>query len=234
MTELWQMSATDLAALIRAGKASARDAATAALRRLDAVNPAINAVIDHRPDDVLARADFIDAAIKRGNEIGPLAGVPITIKVNVDQAGFATTNGLKLQRDLIAASNNPVVDNLAESRRRHRWPYQHAGVLVSLVHLQPAARRNQEPARSRTDAGRLVRRRGGRGRLRHRAHRPRHRHRRLGALSGLCLRRAWIAADTRAHPGLERPRRSARSVRNWARSPARWRARLPTSASRCR
>ncbi len=115
MTELWQMSATDLAALIRAGKASARDAATAALRRLDAVNPAINAVIDHRPDDVLARADFIDAAIKRGNEIGPLAGVPITIKVNVDQAGFATTNGLKLQRDLIAASNNPVVDNLLKA-----------------------------------------------------------------------------------------------------------------------
>lgn len=115
MTELWQLTATDLAALIRAGKASARDAAVAALKRLDAVNPAINAVVDHRPDDVLARADFIDAAIKRGNEVGPLAGVPITIKVNVDQAGFATTNGLRLQRDLIATSNNPVVDNLLKA-----------------------------------------------------------------------------------------------------------------------
>jgi amidase len=115
MGELWQLSATDLAALIRARKASAREAATAALARLDAVNPAINAVIDHRPAEVLARADAIDAALKRGEDAGPLAGVPITIKVNVDQAGFATTNGLKLQRDLIAATNNPVVDNLLKA-----------------------------------------------------------------------------------------------------------------------
>src|SRR5882724_10218976 len=115
MADLWQLSATDLAALIRSRMASAREAATAALKRLDAVNPAINAVVDHRPDEALARADLIDAALKRGEDPGPLAGVPITIKVNVDQAGFATTNGLRLQRDLIAKSNSPVVDNLLKA-----------------------------------------------------------------------------------------------------------------------
>jgi amidase len=115
MRELWQLSATELAALIRSRQASAREAAEAALKRLDAVNPAINAVVDHRPDEVLARADAIDAALRRNEAPGPLAGVPVTVKVNVDQAGFATTNGLKLQRDLIAKTNNPVVDNLLKA-----------------------------------------------------------------------------------------------------------------------
>jgi len=44
-----------------------------------------------------------------------LGGVPITVKVNVDQAGFATTNGVRLQRDLVAQSNSPVVDNLRKA-----------------------------------------------------------------------------------------------------------------------
>jgi amidase len=115
MEDLWRLSAADLANLIKSKKVSAKEAATAALARLDAVNPRINAVIDHRPAEVLAQAAAIDAAIARGEDIGPLGGVPITIKVNVDQEGFATTNGLKLQRDVIARSNNPVVDNLRKA-----------------------------------------------------------------------------------------------------------------------
>ena len=115
MQDLWRLSAADLAALIRSKQVSAKQAAVAALARLDAVNPGINAVIDHRPDQVLAQAGDIDAAIARGQDPGPLAGVPVTIKVNVDQAGFATTNGLTLQRDTIAASNSPVVDNLRKA-----------------------------------------------------------------------------------------------------------------------
>ena len=85
------------------------------LARLDAVNPKINAVVDHRPEDVLAQASAVDAAIGRGEDAGPLGGVPVTVKVNIDQEGFATTNGLKLQRDAIAKSNNPVIDNLRKS-----------------------------------------------------------------------------------------------------------------------
>jgi amidase len=115
MEDLWRLSAADIAALIRSKQVSAKQAASAALARLDAVNPAINAVVDHRPEDVLAQAAAIDAAIARNEEIGPLAGVPVTVKVNIDQEGFATTNGLKLQRDLIATSNTPVIDNLRKS-----------------------------------------------------------------------------------------------------------------------
>ena len=115
MQDIWRLSATDLAGLIKTKKVSAKEAAEAALARLDAVNPKINAVVDHRPAEVLAEASAIDAAIARGEDPGVLAGVPITIKVNVDQEGFATTNGLKLQREVIATVDNPVVANLRKA-----------------------------------------------------------------------------------------------------------------------
>jgi amidase len=115
MQDLWRLSAAEMASLIRSKKVSAKEAATAALARLDAVNPKINAVVDHRPEDVLAQASAVDAAIGRGEDPGPLGGVPVTVKVNIDQEGFATTNGLKLQRDAIAKSNSPVIDNLRKS-----------------------------------------------------------------------------------------------------------------------
>src|SRR6202046_3360913 len=115
MEDLWRLSAADIAALVTSKKVSAKQAASAALGRLDAVNPAINAVVDHRPADVLAQAEAVDAAIARNETAGPLAGVPVTVKVNIDQEGFANTNGLKLQRDVIARSNSPVIDNLRKA-----------------------------------------------------------------------------------------------------------------------
>src|SRR6267154_5929844 len=115
MDDLWRLPAKDLASLITSKKVSAKEAATSALARLDAVNPKINAVIEHRPEDVLKQAAAVDAAIARGEDPGALAGVPVTVKVNIDQEGFATTNGLKLQRDVIARTNNPVVDNLRKA-----------------------------------------------------------------------------------------------------------------------
>ncbi len=112
MTDLWRLSAADLAARIRRRDVSAREAAQDALARLDAVNPRLNAVVDHRPEETLARADAVDAQIARGEDPGVLAGVPVTVKVNTDQAGYATTNGVTLQRAQVAQANNPVVDNL--------------------------------------------------------------------------------------------------------------------------
>ncbi|MCA8377860.1 amidase family protein [Burkholderia cenocepacia] len=115
MTELWQLSATELAKRVRQRDVSAREVADAVLDRLDAVNPAINAVVEHRPDDVRRQADEVDRAIARGDDPGPLAGVPVTVKINVDQAGFATTNGTRLQRDLIARADSPVVANIRKA-----------------------------------------------------------------------------------------------------------------------
>lgn len=115
MSDLWHLSAAQAAAKVRAGEVSARELAQSALERLAAVNPAINAVVDFRPEDVLSQADAVDAALSRNEDPGILAGVPITVKVNVDQAGYATTNGVTLQKDLIAQFNSPVVDNLRKA-----------------------------------------------------------------------------------------------------------------------
>ena len=115
MTALWRLSAAEIAAMVRARTVSAVEVARDALARLEAVNPALNAVVEHRPDAVLAAAAAVDAAIARGEPVGGLAGVPVTIKVNTDQSGFATTNGLCLQRDLVAAEDSPVVTNFLKA-----------------------------------------------------------------------------------------------------------------------
>ena len=115
MDDLWRRPAQELATLVAGRKVSARETVSASLARLDAVNGAINAVIAHRPEEALARADAIDRAIAKGDNAGPLAGVPVTVKVNIDQMVFATTNGVRLLRDNVAQHNNPVIDNLEKA-----------------------------------------------------------------------------------------------------------------------
>ncbi|MDP2085118.1 MAG: amidase [Gemmobacter sp.] len=110
--ELWSLTATDIATGIAARRFGAREVAQAALARLEAVNPALNAVVQRMDAAALAAADAVDAAIARGEPAGPLAGVPVTVKVNVDQAGSATTNGLRLQAGLVAEVDSPLVANL--------------------------------------------------------------------------------------------------------------------------
>lgn len=110
--ELWRLPATKVSALVRARRVRVVEVARSTLERLEAVNPAINAVVEYRPDEVLARARQLDEMLDAGGDPGPLAGVPVTIKCNVDQVGFATTNGVKAQQNLIARENSPVVDNL--------------------------------------------------------------------------------------------------------------------------
>jgi amidase len=106
------MTAAQTAQSVRRGEIAARAATEAALARMDAANPALNAV-PHRDDAAaLAAADAVDAAVAKGDDPGPLAGVPVTVKINVDQKGCATTNGLRLQENLIAEQDSPVVANL--------------------------------------------------------------------------------------------------------------------------
>ena len=110
--DLWRLSATQVAAMVHSRQVSALEVAQAALARVAQVNPALNAIVEHRPDEVLAQARAIDVAIARGENPGPLAGVPVTTKVNIDQAGYATTNGLRSQQNLVAQSNSPVAESL--------------------------------------------------------------------------------------------------------------------------
>ena len=106
------LSASALTALIRTRELSAEEAVKATLARIDRLNPGLNAIVQRRDDEALAEARAIDARLARGEDPGPLAGVPVTVKVNIDQAGFATTNGLRIQENLVAQQDSPPVANL--------------------------------------------------------------------------------------------------------------------------
>jgi amidase len=109
---LWQASACDLAAAIARGGVSAEEAVGAAVERMRAVNPRLNAVVDDLGDDGMAEARAADRRLAERGPDGPLHGVPVTIKVNVDQKGRATTNGVTAWRDVIAPDDAPIVRNL--------------------------------------------------------------------------------------------------------------------------
>ena len=119
MTELWQLDATDLARLIRTGRASSVEAVDSVLKRLHKVNPAINAVVHVFESEARAAAETADAARARGHALGPLHGVPITIKINVDLTGTATDNGVVALKDFVTQEDSPVVANL-----------KHAGAII--------------------------------------------------------------------------------------------------------
>lgn len=112
MSDPWSMTATELALAIRARRLSAREATANVLARIAAVNPLINALPDVLADAAMETAAAADAAQARGARLGPLHGVPVTIKVNVDVKGRATTNGIVALRDNIAPEDAPVVANL--------------------------------------------------------------------------------------------------------------------------
>ena len=112
---LWQWDATALAQAIRMRRISAREAVAACVARMHAVNPQLNAVTCDLSEQALAVADRADAAVARAikfnDALGPLHGVPVTIKENIDQEGCATVNGVAAFRDVIAPADSPVVAN---------------------------------------------------------------------------------------------------------------------------
>lgn len=113
--EIWKLTAVEIAAKVRSRELSATEVTEAHLARIEDVNGEINAVVQDTSKEAVATAKAIDAQIAAGEEIGPMAGVPVTIKVNVDQDGYATTNGLKLFENLIAKADSPVVANLKKA-----------------------------------------------------------------------------------------------------------------------
>ncbi|UWQ90178.1 amidase family protein [Rhodobacteraceae bacterium M382] len=109
---LWQLDAHDIARQTTSGDLRAQDSVGAAIDRMNAVNPDLNAVVVDLSDEAMARAQALDASRDAGTPCGPLHGVPVTIKINVDQKGQATSNGVVALKDLIAPDDAPIVRNL--------------------------------------------------------------------------------------------------------------------------
>ena len=111
-TKLWQASACDLVELTSKGEVSAREAVGASIARMAARNGAMNAVVDDLSDQAMDEAAALDEVYAKSGPVGPLHGVPVTIKENIDQKGRATPNGVPAFKDLIAAGDSPFVTNL--------------------------------------------------------------------------------------------------------------------------
>src|SRR5882757_8892029 len=114
-TQLWKWDAVDLAAAIRARTISAHEAVGACLDRIDAVNPTLNAIVLTLREAALAEAAAADAAVARGDPLGPLHCVPVTTKLNADQAGLPSSSGVVAFKDRIATEDNPAIANLRKA-----------------------------------------------------------------------------------------------------------------------
>ena len=104
---LW--SATETAQRLRAREVSVREVTQAHLDRLAHVNPQLNAIVQPM-EAAMARARELDA--QGPDEQQALWGVPITVKINVDQVGSANSNGLVALAHHVATHDAPVVQNL--------------------------------------------------------------------------------------------------------------------------
>ena len=98
-----ELDATAMAAAVRAGELSAREAVTAAIERIERLDPELNAVVGRRFDEALAE---VDAGLPRG----PLSGVPTLVKpLGADVAGLPTTRGSRLFADKVARADSELV-----------------------------------------------------------------------------------------------------------------------------
>ena len=109
---LWQHSATDLAEVVSTGRVSSRDCVESVVERVRATNGSINAIVDDLGEDALRQADEHDRVLKSSGPIGPLHGIPVTLKENVDQKGCATPNGVAAMANLIAPDDSPSARSL--------------------------------------------------------------------------------------------------------------------------
>lgn len=105
-------SATKLAQAIRAKKVSSEEVINAYLKRIEAVNPKLNAVVQLTGDAARAQAREADAALAKGDIKGPLHGVPITIKDSLDTAGIISTGGTKGRASFVPVQDAPPVARL--------------------------------------------------------------------------------------------------------------------------
>jgi fatty acid amide hydrolase len=109
------IDAHQIAQGITSGKFSVREIVAACIQRIEQSHAAVNAVIVPRFEGALKEADLADAARSRGETLGPLHGVPITIKESFDLAGTPTTAGLSHRSDHRAATDAVVVARLRQA-----------------------------------------------------------------------------------------------------------------------
>ena len=112
MTELWRQSASELAKIIASKQVSATEVVDAHLARIDAVNSQVNAIVRVLAEEARSAAVEADRKVASGERIGPLHGVPVTVKENIDMAGLPTTWGVPALSGAVVPLDAPVVERI--------------------------------------------------------------------------------------------------------------------------
>jgi len=113
--ELATLSASEAVRLVARGELSPREYTEAIIDRSAAWEPSLNAYVAFDPDGALRQADRATQAIAHGDVLGPLHGIPVTVKNLQDVAGFATRRGSRLTADDPANTDAPLVARLREA-----------------------------------------------------------------------------------------------------------------------
>src|SRR5918911_1581333 len=132
-SQLCRLGAGELATLIRERGASSGEVMEPHLKRIRGINPGLNAVTLVLQDQELAAADAADRAIAAGEPVGPLHGVPFTVKENIHLAGSATSQAVAALADADPGADAPQVASLRAAGAiplgrpnlpdlRPRWP----------------------------------------------------------------------------------------------------------------
>lgn len=112
MSELWKHGAAALAGMIARRQVSSAEVVEAHLARIAAVNPALNAVVAVHAESARAAAGDADRAVAAGAALGPLHGVPFTVKANIDLVGQATTHGVPALANAFPGLDDPTVERM--------------------------------------------------------------------------------------------------------------------------
>jgi aspartyl-tRNA(Asn)/glutamyl-tRNA(Gln) amidotransferase subunit A len=110
--DIWELNLTDLSWLIAAREVSSVEAVSATLTRLEQLEGKLNAFITVLSEQALAQAKKADEEIARGNNRGPLHGIPVTIKDMFDTAGVLTTGASKILKDWVPETDSALVERL--------------------------------------------------------------------------------------------------------------------------
>ena len=154
------MSGRELASLIRTRKLSAREVMAAHLKQIERVNPTINAIVAKLDDDqCLALADEADRRMARGENVGPLHGLPFAFKDTEAAVGFPFTRGSPIFKDDMPTEDTVVVERLRKAGVLPIGKTNVPGVRDGLAHLQQGVRHDREPLRPDEERGRIERRR---------------------------------------------------------------------------
>ena len=114
-TSLCFLTATELAQKIRAGEISAVETMEAHLAQIEKVNPQVNAIVTLLPEMGMEAARKADEKLARGEEVGPLHGLPVAHKDLVQTKGIRTTFGSLVHEDFIPEEDALLVERLREA-----------------------------------------------------------------------------------------------------------------------